>query len=71
MINQTQVIHFGNSNFKHQMKRLQIPRKRVHEVSIVKKFDLYEIAAVNLRKTYFLKNAKKTCKPNNPDLNLD
>ena len=30
-----------------------------------------EIAAVNLSKIYFLKNAKKTCKPNNRDLNRD
>ena len=30
-----------------------------------------EIATVNLSKIYFLKNAKKTCKPNNLDLNRD
>ena len=36
-----------------------------------KKFYLYKIAAVNLSKIYFLKNAKKTCKPNNHDLNQD
>ena len=29
------------------------------------------MAAVNLSKIYFLKNAKKTCKPNNRDLNRD
>ena len=34
-----------------------------------KKFYIHEIAAVNLSKIYFLKNAKKTCKPNNRDLN--
>ena len=28
----------------------------------------HEIAAVNLSKIYFPKNAKKTCKPNNGDL---
>ena len=44
------------------MKRLQIPQKLVHE-----KFYEHEIAAVNLLKIYFLKNAKKTCKPNNRD----
>ena len=27
----TQVTHFRNSNFKHKMKRLPIPQKRVHE----------------------------------------
>ena len=32
---------------------------------------VHEIAAVNLSKIYFLKNAKKTCKPNNRDLNRD
>ena len=32
---------------------------------------IYEIAAVNITKIYFLKNAKKTCKPNNRDLNCD
>ena len=48
------------------MKRQQIPQKRVYE-----KFYVHEIAAVNLSKIYFLKNAKKTCKPNNRDLNRD
>ena len=33
------------------------------------KFYVHEIAAVDLSKIYFLKNAKKTCKPNNRDLN--
>ena len=36
-----------------------------------KKFYVYETAAANLSKIYFLKNAKKTCKPNNRDLNRD
>ena len=36
-----------------------------------KKFYGHEIAAVDLLKIYFLKNAKKTCKPNNRDLNRD
>ena len=33
------------------------------------KFYAHEIAAVNLSKIYFLKNTKKTCKPNNRGLN--
>ena len=32
-----------------------------------KKFYLHEIAAVDISKIYFLKNEKKTCKPNNLD----
>ena len=34
-----------------------------------KKIFVYEINAVDLSKIYFLKNAKKTFKPNNRDLN--
>ena len=34
-----------------------------------KKIYVHEIAATDLSKIYFLKNAKKTCKPNNRDLN--
>ena len=34
-------------------------------------FYVHEIAAVNLSKVYFLKNAKKACKPNNRVLNRD
>ena len=60
----TWVKHFRISNFKHKMKRQQIPQKPVYE-----KFYVHEITAVNLWKIYFLKNAKKTCKPNNHDLN--
>ena len=45
---------------------MQIPQKLVYE-----KFDVHEIAAINLSKIYFLKNVKKTCKPNNRDLNCD
>ena len=48
------------------MKRLQILQKLVYE-----KFYLQEVAAVNLSKMYLLKIAKKTCKPNNRDLNRD
>ena len=36
-----------------------------------KRFYVHEFAAVNLSKIYFLKNAKKTCKPNNRDLYRD
>ena len=36
-----------------------------------KKFYVHEIATVNRSKIYSLKNAKKTCKPNNHDLNCD
>ena len=46
------------------MKRLQILQKLVYE-----KFYVHEIAALNSSKIYFLKNVKKTYKPNNPDLN--
>ena len=62
----TQVTHFRNGHFKHKMKRQQIPQKHVYE-----KFYVHEIAAANLSKSYFLKNAKETCKPNNCDLNRD
>ena len=58
--------------YKQKMKRLQIPQKLVYEnFTYTKKFYVHEIAAVNLSKIYFLKNAKKTCKPNNCDLNRD
>ena len=36
-----------------------------------KKFYVHKIAAINLSKIYFLKNAKKTYKPNNHDLNCN
>ena len=66
--------HFlcSDSNFKHKMKRLQIPQKRAYEKFYVdKKIYVHDIAAVNLSKIYFLKIAKKTCKPNTSDLNRD
>ena len=47
------------------MKRPQIAQL------VYKKFYVHEIAAVNLSINYFLKNAKKICKPNNRDLNRD
>ena len=46
------------------MKRQEMPQKLGHE-----KFYVHEIVAVNLQKIYFLKNAKKTYKPDNRDLN--
>ena len=54
------------------MKRLQIPQKLVYV-----KFYLHEkiLRTQNCRrrliKNLLLKNAKKTCKPNNRDLNRD
>ena len=65
------ITHFRDSNFKYKMKRLQIPQNSVREVAAVKKFYVHEIAPVDLSKIYFLKNAKKTCKPSNRDLNRD
>ena len=38
---------------------------------LYEKFYVLEIATVNLSKIYFLKNAKKPCKPSNRDLNRD
>ena len=40
-------------------------------LTYTKKFNLYEIAAVDLSKIYFLKNANKSYKPKNRDLNCD
>ena len=67
-----QVTHFQNSNFKHKMKRLKF-RKNLctKNFTCMKKFCKHETAAVNLSKMYFLKNAKKTCKTNNRNLNRD
>ena len=49
------------------------PEKVVNEKFYVHKKILrtYEIAALDLPKIHFLKNALKTCKPNNRDLNRD
>ena len=44
---------------------------RTKNFTYTKKFYVHEIVAVGFSKTYFLKNAKKTCKPNNRDLNRD
>ena len=54
------------------MERLQVPQKLLHEkFYVTKEFYAHEIAAVNLSKYFFLKNTKKTCKPNNHDLTRD
>ena len=54
------------------MKRLQIPQKLEYEsFTDTKNFYVHETDALNLSKIFFLKNAKKTCKPNNRDLNRD
>ena len=54
------------------MKRLEIPQKFAYDKFYVhEKFYVREIATANLSKIYFLKNAKKTCQPNNRDLNRD
>ena len=52
-------------------------KDRKSHKTVYEKFYLHEkklrkrIATVNLSKIYFLKNAKKTCKSNNRDLNRD
>ena len=48
-------------------------RKNLHTKNFryAKKFYVHEIAALNLSKIHFLKNATKTCKPSNRDLNRD
>ena len=54
------------------MKKLQIPQKLCTEnFTHTNKFYVHEIAAVDLSKIYFLKNAQKTCKPDNGDFNRD
>ena len=68
----TLVTHYRNSNFKHKMKKLQISQKIIYEkFTYTKTFYVHKIAAVNSSKIYFLKNAKKICKPSNRDLNRD
>ena len=51
-----------------QNKKTVNPQNLVYE-----KFYVHEIASVDLLKIYlnYIKNAKKTCKPNNRDLNRD
>ena len=63
-------MHFRYSNCKQNACE---SRKNLRTKNFVytKKFYVHEIAAVDLSKIYFLKNAKETCKPNNRDLNRD
>ena len=73
-----------NSNLAHRLRIFRIIilntewkdtkcRKNVGTKNFTysKKCYVNEIAAVNLSKIYFLKNAKKTCKPNSRNLNRD
>ena len=53
------------------MKKLQIPQKLYEKFYAHEKIYVHEIAAIDLSKVYFLKNAKNTCKPNNHNLNHD
>ena len=55
-----------NTKWKDCKSRKNLSTKNF---TYTKKFYVHEIAAVNLSKIFFLKNAKKTCKPNNRDLN--
>ena len=65
-------MHFRNRNFKRKMKRLQIPQNWLKKnFTYTKKNYVHEIAAGKLSRMYFLKNAKKTRKSNNRDLNGD
>ena len=60
-------MHFRNSaEFQTQNEKALNPAK-----PYTKKFYVHEIAAVDWSKIYFLKKAKKTCKPSNHDLNHD
>ena len=67
----TLLTQLRNINFKHKMKRPQIPQKLLYEKFYLhqKKIYVHEIITVNLWEIYFLKNAKKQCQPNNHDLN--
>ena len=57
-----------NTNWKNWKSRKKLFTKNF---TYPKKIYVHEIATVNLSKIYFLKNAKKTCKPNKRDLNRD
>ena len=65
----TRVTHFRNSNFKHKMNFKSCKNLCMKNVTYTKKFYEHEIAAINLSKIYFLKNTKKTYKPNSRYLN--
>ena len=67
----TEVTHFRTTNFKHKMKRLQTPQNLLCKVTSLRNFYVPKITAVSLSKIHFLKKAKKTCKPNNRNLNSD
>ena len=68
----TLVTHFRNSNFKYKMKTACPTKYCIRKILCTRKnFAYHEVAAVNLSKNYYLKNVKKTCKPNNRDLNRD
>ena len=60
-------MHFRNSTESQTQNEKAVNPTKPY----TKKFYVHEIAAVDLSKIYFLKNAKKTCKPNNRDLNRD
>ena len=53
-----------NINWKNWKSRKNLCTKNFR---YAQKNYVHEIAAVNLLKIYFLKNAKKTCKPDNRD----
>ena len=70
----TKVSHFRNNDFKHRMKRWEMPQKLGHD-----KFYVHEkiLRSRNCRRK-FIKNLlpekrkkKRTFKPNNSDLNRD
>ena len=69
-------MHFRNSNFnvktaKSNEKTANPAKTCARKILRTQKKFTYTIAAVILSKIYFLKNAKKTYKPNNRDLNHD
>ena len=68
-----------NSNLEHKLRIFEIKilnpktRKNLYpkNITYTEKFCVHEITPVNLSKIYFQKIAKKTCKPNDRDLNRD
>ena len=68
----TQVTHFRKDNFKTQNEKTVNPTKTcIQKILRKRKFYVHEITAVNLSNIYVPQNVKKTCKPNNRDLNRD
>ena len=61
------------AQMKYKMKKDCKSRKNLcmKNFTFTKNFYVNEIAIVNLSKIYFLKNAEKTSKPNNRDLNCN